>query len=190
MHDYFTSTKRTTDCRLSALTGGIAGTGQSIERPQGRARCVFSRLLAPQFVPIFAACLLCLLSQTLQANSTPSFDLIENRDVRVDEFIHFNVRPVDPENIVPGLYAQNLPEGAEFFDNRDGSRTFRWTPRNYQIGEHRVLFVTVDALDRSLRYSQEVFLTVLGSDAANNQVESDNSTQTAASVEMPFSLSF
>ena len=187
MHDYLTSTKRKTSCWLSAvtaLTGGTAvRTGQSIEPLLGRAQCFLLRLLATQFVPLFAACLLCLPSHTLQANSTPSFDLIENRYVRVDEFIHFNVRPVDPENIVPGLYAQNLPEGSEFFDNRDGSRTFRWTPRNYQIGEHRILFVTVDALDRSLRYSQEVFLTVLGSDSANSQVESDNSTQAAAPVD-------
>lgn len=125
-----------------------------------------------------AVSLLCLALQTVQANAVPTFDSIENRDVQVDELVHFSVRAIDPENIVPGLYIQNIPEGAEFIDNRDGSRTFRWTPRDYQIGEHRVLFVTVDALDQSLRYSQEVFLSVRGSSSETEPVETESTNET------------
>lgn len=98
--------------------------------------------------------------QSAQANTPPSFEFIENQDLLVDELFHLTVRPGDPDRVVPGLSAIGLPEGAEFVDNRDGSRTFRWTPRDDQTGEHRVLFVTVDALDQSLRFSQEVFMRV------------------------------
>ncbi len=98
--------------------------------------------------------------QMTQANSPPSFERIENPQLLIDELFHFRVHPSDADQQVPGLLVQGLPEGAEFIDNRDGSRTFRWTPRDYQVGEHRVLFVAVDALDQSLRFSQEVFMQV------------------------------
>ena len=115
---------------------------------------------SPTTVAVLIAVLSLLSSGSLQANSTPYFALIDNPQLQVDEFFYLTIRPEDPDNVVPGLLVQGLPEGAEFADNQDGSRTFRWTPRDYQVGEHLVLFITVDALDPSLRFSQEVFMQV------------------------------
>lgn len=95
------------------------------------------------------------------ANSPPFFTQIQNAEVRVGESFNIVVAPQDPDQTVPGLLINNAPQGSEFVDNRDGTRTFRWSPSAPDVGEHRVLFITVDALDQSLRFSQEVFLTVL-----------------------------
>lgn len=109
--------------------------------------------------------LLLLFAQTAFANTPPRFDLIANPSVTAGEAVEIIIRPVDPDGQVPGMYADPVPDGAEFIDNRDGSRTFRWIPRGDQLGEKRILFVAIDALDSSLRYSQSVFIAV---SASNN----------------------
>jgi len=119
----------------------------------------------------------CLMVTSVSANTPPSFPQIENRTFKVGELSSFTVRPVDPDNTVPGSFMLNAPEGAEFIDNRDGSRSFSWTPQAYQTGEHRVLFVAIDAFDQSLRYSQEVFITVVAETAAAPSPEVENPVQ-------------
>ena len=97
------------------------------------------------------------------ANQTPRFDQIANSTLSPGELFYFKVRAEDDDGPVPGLFMTGGPVGSEFVDNGDGTRVFRWTPRASQLGEHRLLVVAVDALDSSLRFSQEVFLTVSSS---------------------------
>ncbi len=129
---------------------------------------VFRRKSACVSVCLYFGLALFVLTQNAYANSPPRFDVISNPTVRIGETLEIVIRPVDPDGQVPGMFADPVPQGAEFVDNRDGSRTFRWFPRGDQLGETRLLFVAIDALDASLRYSQNVFVTVVPS--SNNQV--------------------
>ena len=112
-------------------------------------------------LPILLA-LICslLLPHQAFANQTPRFDRIENSTLTPGQLFYFKVRALDDDGPVPGLLMTGIPVGAEFVDNGDGARVFRWTPQASQTGQHRLLVVAVDALDSSLRFSQEVFLTV------------------------------
>lgn len=122
--------------------------------------------------------------QSVLANSPPRFDVIANPTVQVGNVVEILIRPQDPDGQVPGMFADPIPNGAEFVDNRNGSRTFRWVPRGDQLGETRILFVAIDALDGSLRYSQSVFVTVVPSSGNQTSQTSDLPVATGDSFQV------
>jgi len=127
---------------------------------------LFKRLIGPSRLSssLVGLFLLQLVTSAAYANTPPSFDRLENVSVAADGVVEFSVRPLDIDGHVPGLFVDSAPAGSEFNDNGDGSRTFRWRPNESQIGQHRMLFVTVDALDTSLRFSQSVFIDVVAAE--------------------------
>lgn len=69
-----------------------------------------------------------------------------------------NVRAIDPDGTIPHLYAQNLPQNANFFDSANGSALFRFIPDSVQAGSvYSVLFI---ASDDTLSDSLTVAITV------------------------------
>ena len=154
-----------------------------VRNPALALYAVASRKMA--LFSIVCLALLQTISTAALANSPPSFDQLNNVRVAVGEFVDFSVRAVDTDGHVPGLFVDSAPSGSEFVDNGDGSRSFRWRPNQSHIGQHRMLFVTVDALDASLRFSQSVFIDVVPAaqstvDTANSA--NNNSAATAAVV--------
>jgi len=127
---------------------------------------LFKRLLDTSRLPrsLVGIFLLQLVTSAAIANTPPSFDRLENVRVAAGGVVEFSVRSVDVDGHVPGLFVDSAPAGSEFNDNGDGSRTFRWRPNESHIGQHRMLFVTVDALDASLRFSQSVFIDVVAAE--------------------------
>jgi len=70
------------------------------------------------------------------------------------------------DNGVPALILREAPAGARFTDNRDGTRTFSWTPSSDRIGNHTVVIVARHPNDASLESEQRFQLEVLDSSAA------------------------
>ncbi len=93
-------------------------------------------------------------------NLPPEIESLVDREVTLGETMDFRVVPYDPEGVVPALRVENMPGGASFDDNRDGTRQFRWTPNSDQIGAHQVSFIVYEEKNQSLRTRQSVTLTV------------------------------
>ncbi len=87
---------------------------------------------------------------TFNVEITPSSDApvvlpIEDQTAYVGQELTFTVGTSDPDGDVPTIAEpENLPEGATFVDNGDGTGTFTWTPTLEQIGEHTVTFIAND----------------------------------------------
>jgi hypothetical protein len=73
-----------------------------------------------------------------------------DQTVDENELLEFDVTASDPDGDIPSLSASNMPSGASFTDNGDGSGTFSWTPTYTQSGNYDVTFTaTVGILEDS-----------------------------------------
>ncbi len=77
-------------------------------------------------------------------NRPPEITCPGDQFVIEDNLLEFDVSATDPDGTIPSLSAQDLPSGASFVDNGDGSGTFSWTPTHTQEGEYDVTFTASD----------------------------------------------
>ncbi len=113
-------------------------------------------LLATFFFPVWVA--------ADDTDETPVVTFVGDREVNATDTFGVTVRAYSSRPGVPWLWAESLPEGADFFDLGDGSRVFLWYPGPAQVGEHTVTFIAADAQDQSLRTRMDVTVTVLPGD--------------------------
>ncbi len=78
----------------------------------------------------------------------------------------FTVTATDADGTVPVLSAADLPDGASFSDNYNGTGTFSWIPGNTAFGTHSVTFVATDALDSGQTDEQSILIEVLNAHVA------------------------
>ena len=93
-------------------------------------------------------------------NQPPFFGDLPDQTVALGNEFSFRVSAFDPDGDVPGLAINQLPAGASFNDNRDGTRTFRWSPLPINLGTTTVNFQAIDANDPTLRTNQSVELNL------------------------------
>ncbi len=93
-------------------------------------------------------------------NSSPVIAPLSHQRVTVGESVVIRVTPSDADGSVPGLLLENPPQGAQFYDNFDGTRTFDWSPLASQSGVHTVTFVAIDADDTSVRVRHSIEILV------------------------------
>jgi len=95
------------------------------------------------------------------SNSPPQIsELASNFFVESGIPIEFTVSATDQDGKIPSIFLLNAPEGSEFNDNRDGTRTFLWVPLESDDGVHGITIVAVDALDSNLRAAHELVINV------------------------------
>ncbi len=63
---------------------------------------------------------------------------------REQSLLSYTVRAEDCDGITPTLRAINVPEGAQFRDNGDGTGTLLWTPRTGDAGYYMIIFEAKD----------------------------------------------
>jgi len=90
-------------------------------------------------------------------NQAPVLAAIGPQTTNEDVHLSFSVSATDPDASIPGLSAVDLPAGAAFVDNGNGTGTFDWTPDFTQAGVYNVTFI---AADGSLSDSEVVAITV------------------------------
>ncbi len=90
-------------------------------------------------------------------NQAPVLAAIGPKSTTEDVLLTFGVSASDPDETTPSLSATNLPAGASFTDNGDGTGTFTWTPTFAQAGVYNVTFT---ASDGSLTDQEIVTITV------------------------------
>lgn len=77
-------------------------------------------------------------------NSDPVLNTIGNKTSTVGQLLQFTVSATDPDSDPITLSATNLPTGANFTDNGNGTGTFSWTPTANQVGTFQVTFTVSD----------------------------------------------
>jgi len=92
-------------------------------------------------------------------NQAPVLAAIGPQSTPVEVLLSFGVSATDPDGTIPTLSATNLPTGASFTDNGDGTGTFDWTPAIGQEGVHNVTFTASDGV---LTDDEIVAITVTG----------------------------
>ncbi|GEM_PF-4453312 len=99
-------------------------------------------------------------------NQPPVLEPIGDRPATIGQEVSFTVYATDPENGGLVLTTANLPEGAYFTDNLDGSGSFSWTPQAGQAGAHSVRFTaTDDGVPQASDY-EDVSIVVAGGNSA------------------------
>ncbi len=77
-------------------------------------------------------------------NQAPVLATIGPKSVTEGQLLSFNVTATDVDQTTPTLLAQNLPAGATFIDNGNGSGSFGFTPNFVQAGLYNVRFIASD----------------------------------------------
>jgi len=105
------------------------------------------------------------------ANQAPTLAPMNDVTVFVGEQVSMRVVANDPEGVVPGLRIIDIPAGAMFSDNGDGTRTFKWLPQAEDRGTTKITFEAMDAQDRNLRNSRTLNVSVIESSQPNDAVD-------------------
>ncbi len=90
-------------------------------------------------------------------NRAPVLAAIGPRNVNENANLNFNSSANDPDGTTPTMSAVNLPTGATFLNNGNGTGTFNFTPDFTQSGVFNVTFI---ASDGTLADSEVVAITV------------------------------
>jgi len=77
-------------------------------------------------------------------NQPPVLGAIGNKEGNEGALLTFTVTATDPDGTFPMLSTTELPTGAGFVDNEDGTGTFTWTPTFDQAGDYPVTFYASD----------------------------------------------
>lgn len=93
-------------------------------------------------------------------NGAPFFEGLTNVRVEAGELVEIRYVPRDPEGDLPGMFPQELPDGASFDDNFDGTKTLRWQTYQADVGVNDFTVVAVDPAVGAYRSSQTVFIAV------------------------------
>src|SRR5690606_12926180 len=97
-------------------------------------------------------------SFTISAPDAPTLNPIGNKNVNENQTIEFIVSASDPDDDDLVLSVKDLPEGASFSDNGDGTGVFSWIPMFNQSGIYKLTFMVADIFN--LKDSEEVFISV------------------------------
>lgn len=93
-------------------------------------------------------------------NLPPFFEGLDNVRVNAGDIVEIRYIPRDPEGELPGMFAQELPEGATFDDNFDGTRTLLWQTFQADIGITDFTVVAIDPANGLYRSSQTLLIAV------------------------------
>jgi len=92
------------------------------------------------------------------ANLAPVLSPLENKIINATGLLEFSIFATDPEGgLVTFHQPTNLPEGAIFTDNKNGTANFVWNPTPEQVGRHNVAFVVSDG---TLEFMAAMIITV------------------------------
>jgi len=96
-------------------------------------------------------------------NQPPVLTPVDPQTVAELQTLNFTVTATDPDSDVPDIpvmTAIDVPTGATYVDNGDGTGTFNWETENLDVGVYPVSFIATDPRDATLYDSIEVSITV------------------------------
>lgn len=94
-------------------------------------------------------------------NRAPYFDGLDNQTVFAGSTLELVLRPIDPDGNIPGMFPESIPEGAQYIDNYNGTRTLRWRPLQPDVGVREFTITAVDPVEPQYRTRQTVRIRVI-----------------------------
>jgi len=93
-------------------------------------------------------------------NQPPLFANLENPIGFAGQQLEVLFKPVDAEGELPGMFPGSKPEGAQFRDNRDGTKSLLWTPLQPDVGIHEFTVTAVDPAEPMYRTQQTIRIKI------------------------------
>lgn len=93
-------------------------------------------------------------------NAAPFFENLSDVETVAGEQLEIIYKPVDPDGDVPGMFPNELPPGASFDDNFDGSKTYRWQPLQNNVGINEFTVTAIDPLNDQYRTVRTIRIKV------------------------------
>ena len=94
----------------------------------------------------------------------PAMQFIPDRTRYEKQQLSFIVEASDPNGTIPKLTTTQLPVGATFTDQKNGSGIFDWHPDFGQIGQYRVIFYASDDMFKTERSATLIILSGVDED--------------------------
>ncbi len=85
-------------------------------------------------------------------NQAPEWTQARDTLISTNDSLALTVSAVDPDGIVPGLFAENLPANAQFTDHANGSGTLTFHPKTNQVGAYAIRFIASDGVLKDTMY--------------------------------------
>jgi len=97
----------------------------------------------------------------------PVLQFIADKDIVETNQVSFVVQSTDPNGDDVILFAENLPDGANFVDQGGGQGYFDWTPEVGQAGTYVIIYKASDGTLETSR-TANIFVKSLGGDSDND----------------------
>ncbi len=104
-------------------------------------------------------------------NEPPVLNVIADQTVVAGQTLSVTVSAIDPDGVVPSVFAERSPAGSQLVDNGDGTRRLEWTPTNDNVGLHDVTLIAQDGRNAVLTDSLTFSITVSAQVVQNPDVE-------------------
>ena len=111
------------------------------------------------------------LSATGDTNQPPELNIPDGSAIPVGTAIDLVFLPIDPEGVVPSLTIEQLPQGASFVDNGNGTRSIQWTPQSEDRGSYPLVLVVADGRNPQLTSSHEFLLEIVAASTGDTAVD-------------------
>ena len=138
---------------------------------------------------LFSVVALFVLTTAAQAQTVaPVLAPIGAQSTTENVLLTFGVSATDGDATIPTLTTLNLPAGASFVDNADGTGTFSWTPTFTDAGVYTMTFYANDVVTADVD-SEQVTITV---NEAGNQapvLAAIGAQSTTENVQLLFNIS-
>jgi len=93
-------------------------------------------------------------------NAAPFFEGLEDQEVIAGQQLSVRFDPRDPDGGLPGMFPEEVPEGGQFVDNFDGTKSLVWTPLQGDVGIREFTAVAIDPLDSQYRTRQTIRIRI------------------------------
>ena len=123
------------------------------------------------------------------ANQAPTLAPLNDIAVFVGEQVSQRIVPEDADGPVPSLRIIDIPAGAMFSDNGDGTRTFKWVPGINDVGASKITFEVIDAQDQNLRNGRSMIINVMQNGQQTNQQSGNRPPEFESLINRELSLS-
>ncbi|MFK8077804.1 MAG: endo-1,4-beta-xylanase [Granulosicoccus sp.] len=93
-------------------------------------------------------------------NSPPYFENLNDVEVLAGQTMTLVLKPLDLDGGIPGLFPQEIPSGAQYVDNLDGTRSLIWNPLEPDVGIREFTITATDPIEPFYRTERTVRIKV------------------------------
>lgn len=93
-------------------------------------------------------------------NTPPYFENLNDVEVFAGQTLTLVLKPLDVDGGIPGLFPRDVPSGAQYVDNFNGTRSLIWSPLQPDVGIREFTITATDPLEPFYRTERTVRIKV------------------------------